>query len=197
MNSKVLVVFYSLTGNTATLARAIAQGARDQGAEVRLRQIEELLSPEWLEFHPEVIAAKTLFQDIPFVSQDDVLWADGIAFGSPTRFGAPSAQLEAFLQSIGRLWTSGALVEKVASVFTSTRACEGGPECTLSLFAPLFYMGFILLGAPLSQAEAEAKDEKGPTLLDLEIAHAQGRRLALASARLGSLGALAGVSEVA
>mgnify|MGYP001588524493 FL=1 len=37
---KILVVFYSMTGNTAKLAKAVADGAKEAGAEVRLRQVQ-------------------------------------------------------------------------------------------------------------------------------------------------------------
>lgn len=32
--------------------------------------------------------------------------ADGLIFGTPTRFGTPSAQFKAFLDSTGGLWQS-------------------------------------------------------------------------------------------
>jgi NAD(P)H dehydrogenase (quinone) len=45
--------------------------------------------------------------------------ADGIIFGTPTRFGNMCGQMRQFLDSTGKLWMSGALVGKVGSVFAS------------------------------------------------------------------------------
>lgn len=39
-------------------------------------------------------------------SQDNE-WADGIAFGTPTRFGNVSAQPNVFLDLAGELWQQG------------------------------------------------------------------------------------------
>lgn len=45
--AKVLVAYYSATGHVHALAKTVAQGAREAGAEVRLRHVEEL-APELL-----------------------------------------------------------------------------------------------------------------------------------------------------
>ncbi len=50
----VLIAFYSRTGVTEALARAIAEGAELQGAEVRLRRAREFVSPEIMGRRPGV-----------------------------------------------------------------------------------------------------------------------------------------------
>src|SRR5262249_60528340 len=71
----------------------------------------------------------------------DLEGADGIAFGTPTRFGNVAAQLEVFLDLAGELWERGALVDKVATSFTSSQT-EHGDE------------GFGGRGKPLGGPEA-------------------------------------------
>ena len=58
----------------------------------------------------------------------DLGWADGIAFGTPTRFGNVAAQLKAFLATAGPLWIRGALAGKVYSAFTASNTAHGGQE---------------------------------------------------------------------
>ncbi|OFZ82226.1 MAG: NAD(P)H:quinone oxidoreductase, type IV [Bdellovibrionales bacterium RIFOXYD1_FULL_55_31] len=199
----ILVVFYSMTGNTATLARAIAKGAREQGAAVRLRQVRELMPEEVIQKRPDLQKVKDSLKDVPLATNDDLVWADGVAFGSPTRYGNMSAQLKQFLDGTGSLWMSGTLVGKVASVFTSTSTQHGGQESTLlSMMVPLFHLGYIMLGLPYAeQAQMTMEDihggspygvssisgvdsKRAPTEVDLALASALGKRLALAAARL-------------
>lgn len=192
---KVLVAFYSMTGNTAKLARAVADGAKEAGAEVRLRQVQELISKEkWNDAMKEV---KKELKDIPIVKMEDVVWADGIAFGTPTRFGNMSAQLKNFLDQTGELWFKGTLINKVATVFTSVSTQHGGHESTiLTTHVVLLHHGMILIGVPYSEQRLMYMNEIGggspygassvsgpganrpPTENDLGIAKTQGRRLA-------------------
>jgi len=199
----ILVVFYSMTGNTATLARAIAKGAREQGAAVRLRQVRELMPEEVIQKRPDLQKVKDSLKDVPLATNDDLVWADGVAFGSPTRYGNMSAQLKQFLDGTGSLWMSGALVGKVACVFTSTSTQHGGQESTLlSMMVPLFHLGYIMLGLPYAEQAQMTMDDihggspygissisgvdskRAPTEVDLALASALGKRLATAAARL-------------
>ena len=149
---KILVVFYSMTGNVAALARAVADGAEKEGAEVRMRQVTDTLPQSVIDSHPEIKKAKAELKPIPFATLDDLKWADGVAFGSPTRYGNMSSQLKQFIDTTGSLWMSGELVGKVASVFTSTATQHGGQETTLlSMMVPLFHLGFILQGLPYTE----------------------------------------------
>src|SRR5215470_12237694 len=106
--ANILVVFYSRDGSVEALAKAVAEGARNAGAEVRLRRVPDLVSPMvmakipgWEERSKRMLAA----YGAP--THTDVEWADGIIFGTPTRFGNTSAELKAFIDSLGGLWFSG------------------------------------------------------------------------------------------
>jgi len=197
------VVFYSMTGNTAALARAVAEGAERAGADVRLRQVPELIPPEVIAKDARLRESREKLAAIPLATNDDLLWADGIAFGSPTRYGNMSSQLKNFIDQTGKLWLSGALVGKVAGVFCSTSTMHGGQESTLlSMMIPLFHLGFILHGLPYAEVEQMSMEEvhggspygassvsgpgaaRPPTEIDLTLARALGRRLAIVAGKL-------------
>jgi NAD(P)H dehydrogenase (quinone) len=201
--TNVLVVFYSMLGNTAALARAVAQGAEDAGAEVRLRQVQELIPQEAIERNPEAKKAKEELANVPIATNDDLEWADGVAFGTPTRYGNMSAQLKEFIDQTGALWAEGKLTDKVAGFFTSTSTLHGGQESTLlSMIAPALHFGMIPVGVPYSQEECLFKVEVGggspygassvsgpgsnmpPTQNDLQVARTLGGRIALVASRM-------------
>ena len=104
MPTRIAVVYYSATGNLFMLASAIAEGAASEGAEVRLRKVRELAAEEVIAANPRWVAHREATADIPEASIDDLEWADGFAFGSPTRFGLPAAPLKLFLDQTGGLW---------------------------------------------------------------------------------------------
>lgn len=74
-------------------------------------------------------------------SLDDLLWAHGIAFGSPTRFGLPAGQLKEFIDTTGGPWTKGQLVDKVGTAFTSASTAHGGLESTILAMNNVFTTG--------------------------------------------------------
>lgn len=200
MSTRVLVVFYSMTGRTAALARAIAQGAEEQQATVRLRRVKELFSEGMLADRPKLLRTHEDLKHIPVASQEDVYWADGIAFGSPTRFGTVSTQLKTFLESVEEIAPNARLHEKVASVFTSTTEKFGGKWTTVPVLVSLASLGFTLLGhQPLKERTVleifkefpfaepippSEEDEEGPTYKDLESARILGQQLAFTAGRL-------------
>ena len=128
--SRIAVVYYSATGNVASMAHALARGARESGAEVIVRRVAETASRE-------AIAANPRWQQFLESSSDeiatleDLRWADGLAFGTPTRFGGPASQLKAFLDTTGGLWFSGDLASKVCTSFTTASTAHGGLESTI------------------------------------------------------------------
>ena len=80
-------------------------------------------------------------------SLDDLTWADAIIFGTPTRYGLPTAQLKQFIDTTGGLWATGKLVNKVASSFTSAATAHGGQESTiLALNNTFYHWGAIIVG---------------------------------------------------
>src|SRR5271168_2441492 len=113
MSLNVLIAFYSRNGSTEALANAIAEGARSQGAEVRLRRARELVGPEVMAGAPgwkDNAERMNALYEAP--TADDAAWADAIVFGSPTRFGSVTSELKSYVDSLGGLWFQGKLVGK-------------------------------------------------------------------------------------
>ena len=90
--------------------------------------------------------------DIPVVTHDDLRWADGIAWGTPTRYGNMSAQMKQFIDTTGGLWLKGELEDKATGIFTSTATIHGGQETTiLTALVPLIHLGMVFVGTPYGQ----------------------------------------------
>ena len=144
--ARVLVAYYSATGDVHALAKAVAQGAADTGAEVRLRHVEEL-APELLISQNQAWGRhRSEVTNEPTATLDDLEWADGIAFGTPTRFGNVAAQLKMFLDQAGTLWEEGKLINKVLTSFTASQTDHGGQESTiLALNNTFYHWGAIVL----------------------------------------------------
>jgi NAD(P)H dehydrogenase (quinone) len=191
--TRIAVIYYSATGNVHALARAVADGAAKEGAEVRLRHVAELPPEMLISFKQPWGRHRAELEDRPDASTEDLEWADGIAFGTPTRFGNVAAQLKVFLDLAGELWARGALVDKVATSFTSSQTEHGGQESTiLALNNTLYHWGAIVL--PLGYTVHEVFNGGGnpygtsytsdhrvggqPDEKTLSVARAQGVRLA-------------------
>jgi len=129
--TKVAVIYYSATGNVHALAEAVAEGAAEAGAQVRLRRVAELAPAAAIDSNLAWRAHVDATADVQVATRHDVRWADGLALGSPTRFGNISAQLKQFLDVTGPLWFAGELANKVATGFTSASNRHGGNESTL------------------------------------------------------------------
>ncbi|MFA7439899.1 MAG: NAD(P)H:quinone oxidoreductase [Sphingomonadaceae bacterium] len=153
--AKMLVLYYSSYGHIETLAHAIAEGARDAGAQVDIKRVPETV--------PEDVARNAgykLDQQAPVASITDLANYDAIIIGTGTRFGRMSSQMAAFLDQAGGLWASGALNGKVGGAFTSTGSQHGGQETTLfSIITNLLHFGMIIVGLPYSHQGQTAMDE--------------------------------------
>ena len=140
MATHVKIIFYSMYGHIYRVAEAIADGARTvSGVEVALSQVPEVISDEIL----ERIGAKTAraqFAHIPIATIDDLVSADAVIFGTPTRFGNMCGQMRNYLDQAGGLWAQNKLVGKVGSVFCSTGTQHGGQETTITSFTQLCYI---------------------------------------------------------
>ncbi len=195
---KVLIAFYSRSGVTEALANAVAEGARADGAEVRLRRARELVPAEvmekakgWRE------AAEAMNAKYGAPTEADAEWADAIVFGGPTRFGAVSSELKAYIDSLGGLWSQGKLNGKAGSVFGSSSTPHGGNESTLiSMYNPLAHLGLVIVplgyadpamykaGTPYGASAVSFNQAKPPTDDDREVARFQGRRVAFVARAL-------------
>lgn len=144
--TKLAIVYYSATGHGTTMARRVAAAAESAGAEVRLRHVAETRDPESFAQNPAWTANYQATKDLPVATGEDIVWADAVIFGSPTRFGSPAAQLRNFLDSLGGLWAEGKLANKVYAAFTSSNTLHGGQETTLlSLYITLMHFGGIIV----------------------------------------------------
>ena len=148
MSVKVAVIYYSATGTTYDLARAVEAGAKEAGAEVRFRKVRELAPEEAIKSNEGWSKHRLQTQDVEEASNDDLEWADAIILGTPTRYGLPSAQLKQFIDGTGPLWGSGKLVNKIGSSFTTTATAHGGQETTLTALNNVFYHWGSIIVAP-------------------------------------------------
>ena len=194
---KIQIVFYSMYGHVYTMAEAVAEGAREvEGAQVDILQVPELVPDEALE-RSGAKAARSRFAHIPYAQVDRLPEADAIIFGTPTRFGNMAAQMRNFLDQTGKLWTTGALIGKVGSVFTSTATQHGGQETTITTFwNTLCHQGMVIVGCPYSCQDLLNMDgilggspygaatmtgsdgSRQPSEIELRIARFQGRHVA-------------------
>jgi NAD(P)H dehydrogenase (quinone) len=199
--TRVAVIYYSATGNVHRLAEAVAEGAAEAGADVRLRRVAELApraaieaNPAWREHHDSTA------QHVELATLDDLDWADAYAFGTPTRFGNIAAQLKQFLDTTGPLWQAGRLSNKPATSFTSAINRHGGHESTIlalnnilyhwgALIVPTGYVDPLLYAAggnPYGTSFVSGMAGDRPDEAILAAARFQGRRLTEIAARLGA-----------
>lgn len=203
MATKIQVVFYSMYGHVYKLAEAVAEGARGAAnTEVTLLQVPELVPEDVLE-KSGARAARAAFAHVPAASPDQLVQADAIIFGTPTRFGNMCAQMRNFLDQTGGLWMSGGLIGKVGSVFTSTASQHGGQETTITSFhSTLLHQGMVIVGVPYSEQRLLNMNEitggspygastltggdgsRQPSANELAIARFQGKHVAEIASRL-------------
>jgi NAD(P)H dehydrogenase (quinone) len=145
----ILILYYSRHGATSAMAQQIARGvASEAGSEAVLRTVPEVSEV------CEAVADTIPDSGAPYVTLDDLQSCDGLALGSPGRFGNMAAPLKYFLEKTSALWLSGTLAGKPAGVFTSTSSMHGGQESTLlSMMLPLLHHGMVISGLPYAEAD--------------------------------------------
>ena len=147
MAATVAIIYYSATGTTYRLAQAVEEGASAAGADVRLRKVRELAPDEAIASNQGWATHRLESQHVVEASLDDLAWADALIFGTPTRYGLPTAQLKQFLDTTGPLWAKGELANKICSTFTSSGTAHGGQETTIVNVNTTFYhWGAIIVG---------------------------------------------------
>lgn len=178
MTAKVAVVYYSATGTVRALAEAVAEGAASTGAEVRLRRV-----------------AGNAEDSAEVAELADLEWADSFAFGTPTRFGAPAAELKQFIDQTAELWRAGKLADKPVTAFTAAYNRHGGSEATILSLANVFYhWGALIVPPGYTDAAVYAAGGNpygtsafggdAPDAATEDAARYQGRRLAEITLRL-------------
>ncbi len=199
MPTRVLVLYYSTYGHIETMAGAVAAGVQEvAGVEVVVKRVPETV--------PEEIARQFHFkldQKAPVASPQELAEYDAILVGCPTRYGGMASQMRAFWDQTGGLWAKGALVGRVASMFTSSATQHGGNETTIVTALPLFlHHGMVYVGLPYSCTEqttleeiaggspygattiAGGQGQRQPSEKELAMARFQGRHVAEITRRL-------------
>lgn len=193
--TEILILYYSRGGSVAQLARQIARGVEEGGASARLRTVPPVAPLT------ETASPPVPEDGAPYVEKRDLAECDGLALGSPTRFGNMAAPLKHFIDTLGAEWVSGTLVGKPAAAFTSTATQHGGQESTLlSMLVPLMHHGMVVLGIPFTEPllnttrtggtpygashVAGAKDDAPLSDEEKQLARALGKRLAETAAKL-------------
>ncbi|WP_448615349.1 NAD(P)H:quinone oxidoreductase [Modestobacter sp. URMC 112] len=199
--TKIAVIYYSSTGNVHELAGALAEGAEEAGAEVRLRRVPELAPAEAIASNPLWQAhVDATADEVQEATPEDLEWADGYAFGTPTRFGTPAAQMKQFIDTLGGLWFTGKLADKGATAFTSAQNVHGGNETTiLTMFNVFSHFGAVIVppgytdpllfeagGNPYGVSNASGGKSATVTEAERAAARYQGRRLAEVSSKLAA-----------
>ncbi|WVQ71808.1 NAD(P)H:quinone oxidoreductase, type IV [Cryptococcus sp. DSM 104548] len=187
----IIVAFYSTYGHIGALAEEVIKGAEATGAIVKPYFIQETLPEEVL---TKMYAGGSLKPKYPIIKPEDLVEADGIIFGAPTRYGRVPAQVSAFFDATGALWAKGALVGKFVSLFTSAAGQHSGHESTAISTFPFFaHHGLVYVpiaysepavggidavqgGSPYGASTVAAADgHLQPTATDLKIATHQGK----------------------
>ena len=194
--AEILVLYYSRYGNTEAMARQICHGIEAvAGCTARLRTVPPVSAVS------EATASDIPDAGPPYASHDDLKACDGLAMGSPARFGNMAAALKYFLDSTGDLWLSGAMIGKPAAVVTSSGSLHGGQETTLqSMMLPLLHHGMLMLGLPYSETAlfttatggtpygashvAGADNDNNLSQAEKELCFALGKRLAGVASKL-------------
>ncbi len=144
--AKILVLYYSIYGHMETMAGAVAEGARQAGAEVAVKREPELVPREVLER-----SGAKLEQAAPLADPQELDGYDAVIVGCPTRYGRMAAQMAQFWDQTGGLWAQGKLIGKVGAAFTSTATQHGGQETTLmGIHTNLLHHGMVIVGLPYS-----------------------------------------------
>jgi NAD(P)H dehydrogenase (quinone) len=196
----VLVLYYSSYGHIEVMASAQAEGvARVPNTQVIVKRVPELVPPDVAR-----ASGFRLDQPAPIAVPDELEQYDAIIFGTPTRFGNMASQMRNFLDQTGGLWTRGALVGKVGSVFSSTASQHGGQETTITSFhSTLLHHGMIVVGLPYTFKDLATMREvtggtpygatcvtgadaelRMPTALELEMCRYQGEHVTRIASRL-------------
>jgi len=193
---KLLILYFSRNGSTKNLAYQIAKGVESSGCEAVLRTVPAVSNN--LDNKAQIVPET----GDPYVSKADLAECQGLALGSPTRFGNMAAAMKYFWDSTSEQWLNGQLIGKPACVFTSSSSMHGGQESTLlTMMLPLLHHGMLLTGIPYSEP-ALNRTQTGGTPYgvthvaglnsdnvlsqdEIELCLAQGKRLADLALKLG------------
>lgn len=144
--TKLAVIYYSATGHGTKMAQQIEKFAQAAGAEVRVRHIAEQVDPSVFAENPAWSANYEATKDLPAATGDDIVWADAVIFGSPTRYSNVAGSFEMFIDTLGGLWSQGKLANKAYAAFTSSQTLHGGQETTLQhIYQMVMHFGGVIV----------------------------------------------------
>lgn len=144
--TKLAVIYYSATGHGTAMAQEVEKTATAAGAEVRVRHIAETADPQSFAQNPAWSANYAATKDLPAATGEDIVWADAVILGAPTRYSTPAAPYEAFINGLGGLWAEGKLANKVYAGWTSSQTLHGGQETTLiKMYQQIMHFGGIIV----------------------------------------------------
>lgn len=168
----ILVLYYSRYGAVKTMAQHIARGIESVRTMEAIVRTVPPISPTTEATDPAIPESGA-----PYVTLEDLKNCDGLALGSPTRFGNMAAPMKYFIDTTSSLWLSGKLVNKPAAVFSSTGSLHGGQETTLiSMMVPLFHLGFVLVGLPYTEPDLNTTESGGTPYGPTHYAGADGKK---------------------
>ncbi|KAL7002729.1 NAD(P)H dehydrogenase (quinone) [Sarracenia purpurea var. burkii] len=194
---RIFIVFYSMYGHVEGLARRMKKGVDGIDAvEGVLYRVPETLAPEDLD--QMKVPRPPAGDEIPVISAEELVEADGLLFGFPTRYGCMSAQMKAFFDSMGQLWKEQKLAGVPAGFFVSTGTQGGGQETTAwtaitqlahhgMLYVPIGYtfgagmfkMDSIRGGSPYGSGVFSGDGTREPSETELALAEHQGKYMAM------------------
>ncbi|CAA2966507.1 probable NAD(P)H dehydrogenase (quinone) FQR1-like 2 [Olea europaea var. sylvestris] len=192
---RIFIVFYSMYGHIEGLAKRMKKGVDGiEGVEGILYRAPEILAPEVL----EQMKVPSKGDEIPVISVDKLVEADGFLFGFPTRYGSMAAQMKAFFDSTGNLWSEQKLAGIPAGFFVSTGTQGGGQETTAwtaitqlahhgMIYVPIGYtfgagmfkMDSIRGGSPYGAGVFSGDGTRPPNESELALAEHQGKYMAM------------------
>ena len=157
LDTNILVLYYSRHGATRRLAELIAEGVESIPHCNAILRTVPAISTVCEATQPSIPEDGS-----PYVEYADLENCDGLALGSPTRFGNMASAMKYFWDGSTAQWLSGALSGKPACVFTSSGSLHGGQETTLiSMMLPLMHHGMLLLGLPYTNPELSSTTTGG------------------------------------
>lgn len=144
--AKLAVIYYSATGHGTKMAEQIERFAEAAGAEVRVRHIRETVDPSVFADNPAWRGNYEATKDLPEATGDDIVWADAVIFGSPTRYSSVTGSFQQFIDTLGGLWAEGKLANKAYAAFTSSQTAHGGQETTLlNIYRMVMHFGGVIV----------------------------------------------------
>jgi NAD(P)H dehydrogenase (quinone) len=194
--ANVSIIYYSSTGTNHAMAQAVEEGAKAAGAEVRRRLVAETAPDAAIDSNPKWREFVDRNANEPRATLDDVVWANAVIFGTPTRFGNACSQLRGFIDTMGGLWMTGQTANKIYAGFTSAQTMHGGHESTLlSLYNSFYHFSGIIVTSgyadPITMKSggnpygpSVSVGAGGPSEDDLAHARFLGKRVAEMAAKL-------------